>query len=218
MKIEKYNYLIGQKHNLLTAIAIEQFYGKRKPNQWCTMIKCKCDCGNITYLLPSFFINGSIKSCGCLIHQTPYNATHKLSKENLYHIWETMRLRCNSPKNKKYYMYGARGIKVCDEWQNNYLKFREWALNNGYAPNLSIDRIDNSKGYSPDNCRWATRKQQQRNTRSNVAITYQGKTQILIEWCEELNLPYKPIQNRIREGWSPERAFNTPIQKHSINL
>ena len=176
------------------------------------MIKCQCDCGNITYIYPSFFKNGGIKSCGCLIHQTPYNATHKMSKESIYHVWETMRLRCNSPKNHKYYMYGARGIKVCDEWNNDFLKFKEWALNNGYSKGLSLDRIDNNGNYSPDNCRWATRKQQQRNRRNNVIITYNGKTQTLIEWSEELNMSYKALRERYRSGWDINKIFNTPVQ------
>lgn len=215
MPIKDFSYLIGQKQNLLTVIGLKKFCGKKKANVYSTMLECKCDCGNITYIYPYFFINNEIKSCGCIKHNTPYNATHKLSRTNLYHIWETMRLRCNSPKNHKYYMYGARGIKVCDEWNNDYLKFREWALNNGYSKGLSLDRIDNNSNYSPDNCRWTTRKQQQRNTRRNVYITYNGKTQVLIEWCEELNLPYKVIRERIHKGLSPEIAFTTPIKHRS---
>ena len=212
MKNKDYSYLIGKKQNMLTANKIIKILGKRKPNQYSTMIECVCECGNLTQLFPYQFEKGSILSCGCLKHKTPYNATHKMSKENLYHIWETMRLRCASPKNSKYYAYGKRGIKVCDEWFNDFLSFKEWSLKNGYAPNLSIDRIDNNGNYEPTNCRWVSRKTQQRNRRNCVYITYDGKTQCLIEWCEQLNLSYKTINNRISNGWDPIKAITTPIK------
>lgn len=206
-----YDYLLGTKQNALTAIEIITQSNPKKPNQRQTLIKCRCDCGNITYVLPYQFIGNEIKSCGCYRHRVAYNATHKQSKTPLYHIWETMRLRCTSPKNKKYYMYGARGITVCDEWLNDFIAFRDWSLSHGWKKGLSIDRIDNNRGYSPENCRWVTRSVQQRNTRRNVYITYQGKTQTLIDWCEELNLNYKTINNRINKGWDKIRALTEPI-------
>lgn len=210
---KNFDYLLGTKHNALTAIDIVIRQNPKKPWQKQSLIKCQCDCGNITYLLPSQFIKSDVKSCGCYVHRTAYNATHKESKTPLYHIWETMRLRCTSPTNKKYYMYGARGITVCDEWFNDFIAFRDWSLSHGWAKGLSIDRIDNNLGYSPENCRWVTRSVQQRNTRRNVFITYQDKTQTLIEWCEELNLPYKTISNRILNGWDKVRALTEPIHE-----
>ncbi|MBR3208860.1 MAG: hypothetical protein IKF82_01185 [Bacilli bacterium] len=126
-----------------------------------------------------------------------------------------MKLRCFSPKNSKYYLYGARGITVCDEWKNDYLSFRKWAYSNGYAPNLSIDRINNDGNYEPSNCRWVSRKIQQRNRRNCIYITYNNKTQCLADWCDELNLGYKTICNRISNGWEPVKAITTPI-KHKI--
>lgn len=211
--MKNYDYLLGQKQNALTAVDIVIRPSLKKQGQNQTVIKCLCDCGNTTYLLPYQFIRQDIKSCGCYRSRTPYNATHKQSRTPLYHIWETMRLRCSAPNNQKYYMYGARGIKVCDEWQNDFIAFQEWALNNGWRKGLSIDRIDNNKGYAPDNCRWVTRKVQQRNTRRNIFITYQGKTQTLVEWCEELNLNYKTINNRISSGWDKVRALTEPIHR-----
>lgn len=209
----RYNYLIGSKQNALTAIDIVIRPHPAKPWQKQSLIKCKCECGNITFLLPSQFKTEDIKSCGCYLHRSPYNTTHNQSKTPLYHIWETMRLRCSSPKNKKYYMYGARGIKVCDEWFNNFIAFRDWSLSHGWEQGLTLDRIDNNAGYSPDNCRWTTHAVQQRNTRRNVYITYQGKTQILADWCTELGLNYKTIQNRILNGWDKIRALTEPIHK-----
>lgn len=204
-----YDNLIGKTFCKLTVLEVIT------PNKGRKKLKCKCDCGNITFLYPYQVVSSknNVKSCGCLKHDTPYNATHKLSKERLYHVWETIRLRCNNPKNKKYYMYGARGIKVCDEWFNDFLTFREWAIKSGYKQGvgLSIDRINNNGNYEPSNCRWVDRKTQQRNTRRNRFITFNGKTQTLIDWCEELNLPYKTINSRLLSGWTIERAFNEPI-------
>lgn len=173
---------------------------------------CKCDCGNTVLIFPyQFDASQSQISCGCIKHRTPYNATHKLSKTKLYHVWESMRLRCYASGNKKYYYYGGRGITVCDEWRNNFIAFQEWSLSHGYQEGLTIDRIDNNQGYSPDNCRWVTRAIQQRNMRRNVVITYQGKTQVLKDWCDELGLRYKTIQNRIVKGWDKVRAITEPI-------
>lgn len=206
--------LIGTKNNELTVVGIE-LRPYRNTGKQRNVLKCQCTCGNTTYVLPYQFISGDIKSCGCLRHRVPYNATHKLSKTPLYHIWETMRLRCGSPNNKKYYMYGARGITVCEEWVNDFLAFQKWSLDNGYAKGLTLDRRDNNMGYSPANCRWVSRKCQQRNTRRNIYITYKGKTQTLIEWCEELSLNYKTVNNRIARGWDSIQALTTPIATRS---
>lgn len=102
------------------------------------------------------------------------------------------------------------GITVCDEWRNNFINFYNWAIVNGYDDNLSIDRIDNNKGYSPKNCRWATTIEQANNKRNIKMITYNGKTQSIPNWCRELNLNYKTVRTRINEyGWDIERAFTT---------
>lgn len=131
-----------------------------------------------------------------------------------------MKARCYNPKNKEYKNYGARGITVCDEWLNaervpekdnatkGYLLFKEWALSNGYADNLTIDRIDVNKGYSPDNCRWVDVKTQMNNRRCNHYITYKGRTQTLMQWCEELNLNYDRTKARLNIlHWTVEKAF-----------
>lgn len=199
--------LIGKKSGMLTVVDVVFPEGSKRQK-----LVCKCDCGNTVLIFPYQFGTGYAQlSCGCVKHRTPYNAIHKLSKTKLYHVWGTMRLRCYSPEDKKYYCYGARGITVCDEWRNNFLAFRDWALCHGYQEGLTIDRIDNNQGYSPDNCRWTNRKVQQRNRRNNVYITYQGKTQTLVEWCEELDLKYKTINGRIQSGWDKVRAITEPV-------
>ena len=137
-------------------------------------------------------------------------------------IYHAMINRCYNPKNNRYERYGGRGITVCDEWLDNkiiilgrriskgWLAFKEWALSHGYEDGLSIDRIDNSMGYSPDNCRWATPREQSNNRHTNVLVTYKGKTKTLPQWCEELNLNYCTVSQRIRVlHWSVEKAFET---------
>lgn len=130
----------------------------------------------------------------------------------LNNIYSHMKARCYNSNGWNYQYYGARGIKVCDEWKNNYQKFKEWAINNGYSNNLTIDRIDVNGDYCPENCRWVTDKEQKNNTRRNHYITYNGKTQSMKQWAEELNISYYVLRSRInRSKWSIEKAFNTPV-------
>lgn len=117
---------------------------------------------------------------------------HGLSHHPLNAIWRSMRRRCNNPSNASYQRYGANDIHVCEEW-NNFETFYNWAISNGWAAGLSIDRIDNSRGYSPDNCRFVTVKDQSRNRTTNVWITVNGITKLQLEWAEFLGLSYSTI-------------------------
>lgn len=111
-----------------------------------------------------------------------------------------MKDRCYNPKNYSYSKYGKKGITICDEWLNNRTIFFKWAFENGYNDNLSIDRIDGTKGYFPDNCRWATAKQQARNLCTNRPITIDGQTKLLCEWAEEYHLYPSTIIKRLKRG------------------
>ena len=193
---------IGNRYALLTVI--EKADTKNKA-YWI----CKCDCGNITTVSGSNLRNGSVKSCGCLRNKS--HLTHHLSKHPLYNVWYHIKRRCLKEKNPAYKDYGGRGITICEEWEKSFESFYFWAINNGYENNLTIDRIDNNKGYSPDNCRWTDSKTQCNNRRSCVMITYNGKTQNLMQWCEELGLNYKRIHNRLYKcKWSFEKAISIP--------
>ena len=131
-----------------------------------------------------------------------------MSRKKLYGIWYTMHSRCYRENCISFKNYGARGITICEEWRNSFERFYEWAIKNGYNESLSIDRIDNSKGYSPDNCRWATRKEQANNQRSNHLITYNGRTQTMKQWAEELGITYTCLRSRINTyKYSIEKAF-----------
>ena len=138
---------------------------------------------------------------------------HGAYRTRLYKIWADMKQRCNNPNHAKYKSYGARGIKVCTEWKDFY-HFREWALCSGYSDILTLDRIDNDKGYYPDNCRWADRFTQQNNTRRNHLITYRGETKTLAQWIVCLGLTRSALSNRLKHGWSIEKALSTPVKAY----
>lgn len=134
---------------------------------------CRCDCGNHAVVYGSSLVRGNSKSCSCLKNELlkKRRTTHGQSASRLHKIWAGMKERCSNPKNNRYHRYGGRGITVCDEWRNDFAKFYEWAMANGYDENAprgqcTIDRIDNDACYSPDNCRWVDAKTQ-RNNQSN---------------------------------------------------
>ena len=129
-----------------------------------------------------------------------FQPTHNMSRTNIYHVWRNMKARCDNPNNKEYHRYGGRGISVCDEWIDSFPAFYEWAKESGYEKGLTLDRINNDEGYSPSNCRWATWKQQSRNNCRNVMLTYNGKTQCMTDWSEELGISLDCIKKRYRTG------------------
>lgn len=130
----------------------------------------------------------------------------------LHNIWANMLSRCRNKNDYHYPRWGGRGITVCDEWLN-FVNFRDWALNNGYEDNLSIDRIDNDGDYCPQNCRWATAKEQRINSRNIKLITYGEKTMCAMDWNRELGYGKDTIQKRLRKGWDIEEALFGRVTK-----
>lgn len=196
--------LIGTKRNKLTILS----HFKKGKNK-CNYFRCLCECGRVAEIRANHLFNDNQETCG------RFHKKYENSKvgEALYSAWSGMMHRCYDTNHHKYSSYGARGIKICNEWQNNYDVFYNWAINNGYKLGLWLERINNNGNYCPENCRWATRKEQMRNTRRTKYIHYQGEMLCLAEWCENLNLCYSTIINRLNRGWSIERAFETPTNK-----
>lgn len=178
---------------------------------------CQCDCGRVVSVFSRNLRRGTSTSCGCYKRDNPSRVTHGMSGSRLYGIWSNMKTRCENPKSKAYGRYGGRGIKICDQWQDPSCFF-EWAEANGYEESLTIERIDNDKGYSPENCRWASREEQGNNKSNNRTFTLGGKTQNLSQWCREFGLDYTTAHKRIFGlGWSFEKAMKTPIDTSKRN-
>lgn len=176
----------------------------------------RCKCGNVFIAQPSY-TSGMCRECAIKlaseknrIHGESPNKNKNATR--LYRIWLGMKSRCNNPNVKTYCDYGGRGIKVCDEW-SNYLQFKKWAINSGYADNLSIDRIDNNGDYCPDNCRWSTNLEQGNNKRNNHILTFNGVSKTMAEWAREKGINYHTLKRRINTyGYSVEDALTKPIQ------
>lgn len=199
--------LTGQVFNRWTVI--EFAFVKSKKTFW----KCRCECGNVRYISSYSLRKGLSKSCGCyhseLMSKRPLAKTHGLYYKcpRLYRIWQNMKNRCCNKNVKKYKYYGARGIKVCEEWKYDFQVFYDWAMSNGYADDLSIDRIDVNGNYEPNNCRWVTMKEQSNNKRNNHLIRFNGKTRTLQEWSDELNIDKHLLISRIKLGWTMEEII-----------
>lgn len=128
-------------------------------------------------------------------------------KSKLYAVWAQMKNRCNCKTCVEYHNYGARGIKVCDEWSDDYLAFKKWAMSHGYREGLTIDRIDNDGSYCPSNCRFATPKQQARNRRTNRSLTVGKRTMLACEWCEFLGINFNTVRVRLHYGCTAAQAL-----------
>lgn len=182
----------------------------RKSNKK-TLWKCLCFCGNECTVDGGALASGRTQSCGCLRREV--SATrgkfsiktaqtvrfkHGCEPFRLYKIWTGMKNRCFNPKNKDYQNYGGRGIEVCSEWCADFKIFRDWALSNGYAENLSIERINNNLGYSPSNCTWIPIEEQQKNKRTSHRIHFNGEEHSLAEWSSILGICASTLSWRYR--------------------
>ena len=193
----------GDKFNRLTAVKFDH-RDKYGYQHWLF----KCSCGKEKAIKASDVKSGHTKSCGCLQREriVAKSITHGMSNTREYDIWVSMKQRCLDKNSYAYKSYGGRGITICKNW----IKFENFFEDMGKKPvGTSIDRIDNSKGYSPENCRWATRTQQNNNTRSNHLLTYKSKTMTMAQWARETGINYGTLICRINKyNWSIKRALN----------
>jgi hypothetical protein len=199
--------MTGQRFGRFTVI---KYAGRNKQGK--ALWSCKCDCGVEKIVGGTQLRNGTTKSCGCYNRERSAQQIGEFSRSirnykmgygtsRLANTWRHMIHRCENVRDKSYPNYGGRGIRVCDEW-HDFFKFQEWALENGYDANLTIDRIDNDKGYNPDNCRWSTKKQQSENRRNVIWIDYHGNRYTATEWARLMGGNKNLILKRLSKGWN----------------
>jgi len=175
---------------------------------------CRCACGAEKEVDGKSLRSGRSAGCVTCHASSGLRTTHGGKSTRLYNIWCKMIARCESDYDAAYPRYGGRGINVCEAWLQSFAAFRSWALTTGYADVLTIDRIDNDKGYEPGNCRWSTYAQQNRNHSRNRPIEYQGRTILVCDLAGEVGLQQDILKNRIfRYGWTIEEAVSTPVMK-----
>jgi len=172
--------------------------------------QCRCDCGNGVVVTGHALSKGHTRSCGCLTKEKPIK--HGMARKPIYRVWWSMLQRCTNPNIPAFKSYGGRGITLCDRW----MKFEDFFADMGEPePGMTLERIDNDKGYSPDNVRWASRLEQAQNRRTNTHLTHAGQTLTLAEWGRVTGLGKGTITRRYLAGWSPESIVTTPIAPRS---
>jgi len=204
---------------------LETWSVKRNDRGTRTMCMAKCDCGDISQYDKSNITRGNTTRCkSCAAKsRAEKRKTHGCSvvgksgenERGTYSVWLAMKSRCNNPKNKRYHDYGGRGIKVCSQWES----FESFISCMGFRPtnHHQIDRIDNNGDYTPENCRWVTRKENSRNKRNNKILTVNGESKCLSEWAEQVGISQDTIGMRISRGWSDERAIFGTRHKKEYN-
>lgn len=205
--------LRGQRFSRLIAMKkAPRLVGK---TQWL----CRCDCGTVKAIRTESLRSGSIRSCGCLAKETSaktmrtMNTTHGMCYTPTHRSWRNMFYRCTSSSDPSYHRYGAVGITVCARWTEpdgqGFLNFRS---DLGERPKgMTLDRIDNAKGYDPANCRWATPTMQMNNRSTTRFIEFNGRRQSTGQWSTETGIPFGVLTLRIKAGWSPARALTEPV-------
>ena len=214
--------LSGQKFGRLLVVGRAANLGRK------TMWECRCDCGKTLVVWAGALKNGNTKSCGCLRQdvvrqKNKETATHGLTHNRLYHIWNGMKNRCYNKNLEAYKWYGGRGITVCDEWRDDFKAFYDWAMANGYNPDApkgkcTIDRIDVNGNYCPENCRWVDMRVQHNNMRTNVYIEIGGERKTITQWAKLYKKSGSVVWYRIHKlGWEPLKALETPYLRKRKN-
>ena len=203
--------LTGQRFGRLVVISRAE-----KSSDGHTHWVCRCDCGQDTVVSSANLRSRRQVSCGCLRNEKSfsrifiYNSNHRSSRnKRLYKIWLGMKNRCERKNHSAYPWYGGRGINICDEWKT-YEVFEQWALSSGYLPTLTIDRIDTNEGYTPDNCRWISMREQAYNRRDNHRLTFNGECLTITEWAERLGCTPTCLYYRLNAGWPIEEILTIP--------
>lgn len=216
----------GQKFNRLTVIKLDhiedRIYNSKYEKSGKRILHlefylCKCDCGNETVVEKSHLRKkvDATESCGCML------GTHHMSKNNrIYDIWTGIRSRCfgKNKSNPNYKNYNGRGITLCEEWENDFVSFYNWAISNGYRNDLTIDRIDCNGNYEPSNCRWATKKEQSQNRRVVYKLFYKGKDMLVSDISKITGIKSNTILNRYHKYGLCDKVFSKNNLKTGENL
>lgn len=200
---------IGKRYGKLIVISVEPKISYRP-----ICYNVLCDCGRTTKVQRYNLRNGHTRSCGCnkIESVRTLNLTHGKSNTDLYNVYKGIKARCFNKHSKFYGYYGGRGITMCNEWQNDYLLFMNWCSKNGYKKGLQIDRIDTNGNYEPYNCRFVNSKTNSRNRRNTHIVEYKGQQVFLIDLYKKSTVGRKAFYNRIKNGWSIEKAIEAPNQ------
>jgi hypothetical protein len=203
----KREYLVGRKFGQLTVLS--------ESEEEFPMRKCVCDCGEVVLRSIASLKSENPMCLPCSLRGAwEAKRTHGMWQTPEYRAWAHIKDRCFNPSTIEFHNYGGRGITMCEEWRNS---FADFLRDVGLRPSKkhSIDRINNDGNYEPGNCRWATKKQQVRNTRKNVYFTHNGVTKLLIEWSEDVGMSPYTLAYRIKAGWSSEKVLSTqPLYNH----
>lgn len=196
----------GEVHGMLKVICRDGTTSYGKP-----LWKCQCKCGNFCHTTRKHLLDGSTNSCGCYRREfsRKEHTTHGESKTRLYRIWTGMKDRCLNTNGRYWDRYGGNGITICDEWADSFENFRKWSLENGYNDSLTIDRKDNSMGYSPQNCRWATYETQENNRTNNVLYSVDGEILTLAQLSRKTGLSRHLADKKFKE----ERLYGNTEQR-----
>ncbi|MEI6296219.1 MAG: hypothetical protein WCO84_01055 [bacterium] len=210
--------LTGKKFERLTVI--RRVENKNNKIMWL----CNCVCGKTKIINSHDLRSEHTRSCGCIHSESirMLKTTHGLTNTRLNSIWCSMLTRCSNINSKSYDNYGGRGITICNEWKTDFLVFYNWAMENNYSQDLTLDRIDNNGNYEPENCRWATTEQQMNNTRHNVFLELDGKKMTVAQWSKYLGINVYTLWSRIKSGWNVQDIINCPVlnntTRHTITI
>jgi hypothetical protein len=210
----KFMDLTGQTFSSLVVLSRASSAWRKSGRQGASRWHCRCKCGKETIVSKPNLQSGHTRSCGCLlmnIMATKFK-THGRTESHAYRTWCGIKARCYNPSTSNYYLYGAKGVTVCDRWLKSFENFYQ-DMSDPPTSKHSIDRKENSLGYFPENCKWSTLIEQANNKGNNVKVTFSGKTQTVAEWARELNLPEYSLRWRLKNWPSIEKCFCTPIRQ-----
>ena len=204
--------LTGERFDRLTVIKYAgQLDNNCKEGFWW----CECSCENRTLIAVRVgaLKIGNTKSCGCLSSEITRNRNtkHGMKFTSEHTVWMNIKSRCYNTNNKAYKNYGGRGITMCERWLESFENFYE-DMGDRPSPKHSIDRIDNDGDYCPENCKWSTKQEQNRNKRNNLYLEYNKERLIAKDWCEKIDIDYDTLRARIRSGLSDEQCLTNPVQ------